>query len=230
MRNAFVLACFSLGELSYAREFREGFRFNETELGWNGEVAEKNILKGSICENAATWLYPPVPYNQQAWYNGYRTDCSGYVSMAWGLGASYVTWTLPQVSHPIQKDELQAGDILLNIDEHVLIFESWANPERTYYNAYEETPPQAVYHVVEYPYWSGSDGVYLPYRLNGYIPSDDGGSYYYGGDDGSYYYDDGYYYSESGKATHNKKNADHKQNVDHKENVDHKKNGYTTHN
>lgn len=136
--------------------------------------------------------------------------------MAWGLGSSYVTWTLPQVSHRIAKDDLRAGDILLNIDEHVLIFESWANSERTYYNAYEETPPQAVYHVVEYPYWSGSGGVYLPYRLNGYVPpnndddnnsygyddnqNDDDDSYGSDDDDDSYgYYDDYYYDDSSGK-------------------------------
>jgi hypothetical protein len=191
-----IFAFILLIDASYALEFSKGFQFNETERSWNREIPEKYILKGGICENAATWLNPPVPYNQQAWYNGYRTDCSGYVSMAWGLGSSYVTWTLPEVSHPIAKDDLQAGDILLNIDEHVLIFESWANPERTYYNAYEETPPQAVYHVVEYPYWSGSDGVYLPYRFNSYTPTDDHGSYYSYGDDTSYDDDDddGNYY------------------------------------
>jgi hypothetical protein len=195
----------SFSRLSSSREFPEGFKFNETEALWNSKVSSEDILVGSICSNAATWLDPPVPYNQQAWYNGYRTDCSGYVSMAWGLGSSYVTWTLPQVSHRIAKDDLRAGDILLNIDEHVLIFESWANSERTYYNAYEETPPQAVYHVVEYPYWSGSGGVYLPYRLNGYVPpnndDDDNNSYgYYDDDDDSYgygYYDDDYYYDYS---------------------------------
>jgi hypothetical protein len=201
----FVL-CGWLWQGSLASEFPKDFKFNKTEVRWNQKVPKKDILVGSICSNAATWLYPPVPYNQQAWYNGYRTDCSGYVSMAWGLGASYVTWTLPQVSHRISKDELQAGDILLNIDEHVLIFESWANSERTYYNAYEETPPQAVYHVVEYPYWSGSGGVYLPYRLNGYIPDTDDNSYYgddgyygYYGDDGYYGYGDDYYASASSK-------------------------------
>jgi hypothetical protein len=161
-----VFAGICLGKLVFSREFPKDFQFNQTENEWNKEVPERNILLGDICSNAATWLYPPVPYSQQAWYDGYRTDCSGYVSMAWGLGSSYVTWTLPQVSYPIGKDDLRAGDILLNIDEHVLIFESWANDERTYYNAYEMTPPEALYHVVEYPYWSGY-GVYEPYRLNG---------------------------------------------------------------
>jgi hypothetical protein len=73
----------SFSRLSSSREFPEGFKFNETEALWNSKVSSEDILVGSICSNAATWLDPPVPYNQQAWYNGYRTDCSGYVN---GLG------------------------------------------------------------------------------------------------------------------------------------------------
>lgn len=123
----------------------------------------------SIIENAKQWLYPPVPYNQGAYYMGYRTDCSGYVSMAWQLGYSATTWTLPNHSYRISKDDLQPGDILLNIDEHVLIFAGWANSARSQYWAYEETPPQAVYHVVDYPYWRGYDEyLYQPYRFYGF--------------------------------------------------------------
>jgi hypothetical protein len=150
---------------SYATEFPENFAFNETEKLWNANVPEDQVMLGSIADNAETWLHPPVPYSQQAWYNGYRTDCSGYVSMAWGLQSSYVTWTLPQVSYPIGKNDLQSGDILLNVNEHVLIFHAWANSDRTYYYAYEQTPPQAVYHMVQYPYWPGY-GEYVPYRYN----------------------------------------------------------------
>ena len=54
----------------------------------------------------------------------------------------------------------------MNASEHVLIFSSWANSGKTQYYAYEQTPPQTVYHVVDYPYWAGY-GTYLPYRLNG---------------------------------------------------------------
>ena len=125
-------------------------------------VAQANY----IISNAQTWLNPPVPYSQSAYHNGYRQDCSGYVSMAWQLGTSATTWTIPNYSHQISKSELQAGDVLLNVDEHVLIFDSWADGAQTQYHAYEQTPPQTVYHVVQYPYWPGY-GTYLPYRLNG---------------------------------------------------------------
>jgi hypothetical protein len=55
---------------------------------------------------------------------------------------------------------------MLNVDEHVLLFDGWANDEQTYYWAYEQTPPNVIYHTVQYPYWSGY-GEYVPYRLNG---------------------------------------------------------------
>jgi hypothetical protein len=54
--------------------------------------------------------------------------------------------------------------VLLNIDEHVLIFNAWADAGQTQYWAYEH--PQTIYHVVAYPYLPGY-GTYLPYRLNG---------------------------------------------------------------
>ena len=122
--------------------------------------------KNWMTNNADTWLNPPVYYSQSDYHNGYRQDCSGYVSMAWALGTSAVTWTIPNYAHQIDKSELQAGDVLLNVDEHVLIFDAWTDGSQTYYWAYEQTPPQTIYHSVQYPYWSGY-GEYVPYRLNG---------------------------------------------------------------
>lgn len=130
---------------------------------WN---TNDEVNKPKIIANADTWLHPPVSYSQAAYYNGYRQDCSGYVSMAWQLGISATTWTIPNYSHQISKSELKAGDILLNTNEHVLIFNAWADGAQTQYWAYEQTPPQTIYHVVTYPYWPGY-GTYLPYRLTG---------------------------------------------------------------
>jgi len=126
-----------------------------------------------IIENAKTWLHPPVPYSQSAYHNNYRTDCSGYVSMGWQLGTSAVTWTIPNYAHKIKKSQLKGGDVLLNVDEHVLFFDKWANTEKTQYYAYELTPPHVIFHVVNYPYWSGY-GVYEPYRLNGVADDEEG--------------------------------------------------------
>ena len=124
----------------------------------------------NVIAKAKTWLNPAVPYSQSAYHNGYRTDCSGYVSMAWQLGTSATTGTLANYSSPVTKDTLKAGDVLLNINEHVLIFSSWANTAKTQYYAYELSPsaPGTKYHVVDYPYWSNyNPSAYKPYRLHG---------------------------------------------------------------
>jgi hypothetical protein len=119
-----------------------------------------------ITDGASTWLNPPVYYSQSDYHNGYRQDCSGYVSMAWQLGTSAVTWTLPNYAYQIDKSQLQQGDILLNVDEHVLLFDRWTDGSQTMYYAYEQTPPQTIYHAVQYPYWPGY-GTYVPYRKYG---------------------------------------------------------------
>jgi hypothetical protein len=38
-----------------------------------------------------SWYDAQVPYSQSSNYGGYRTDCSGFVSMCWELGTSYTT-------------------------------------------------------------------------------------------------------------------------------------------
>jgi len=47
------------------------------------QTGHKESNAVNVIANAKTWLNPPVPYSQTAYHNGYRTDCSGYVSMAW---------------------------------------------------------------------------------------------------------------------------------------------------
>lgn len=124
----------------------------------------------SAIARAQSWVEAHVPYSQSSYftnqYGTYRQDCSGYVSMAWGLPASMTTYSLPTVSHPIAKDDLRAGDILLK-PGHTLIFDRWASPERADYWAYEEqhTGTVAVHHVVPYPYWPGY-GTFVPHRKN----------------------------------------------------------------
>jgi hypothetical protein len=119
---------------------------------------------------AQSWVDASVPYSQELYftneYGTYRQDCSGYVSMAWGLSASLTTYSLPTVAHQISKDQLRPGDIMLR-PGHTLLFDGWANPEHTSYWAYEEQHPGtvAVHHVVPYPYWSGQ-GVFRPFRKN----------------------------------------------------------------
>jgi hypothetical protein len=157
-----------------------------------GEVGEAaGPARQEIIERAYTWLNANcpdtapldvdyttsdcgVPYSMRDTYEGWRTDCSGYVSMAWnldrpeipigadtvGLGETYAT--------PVDKDELLPGDIILRPRAasagHVVLFEDWANEDHTEYWGLEQTGGQmeTVRRRIPYPYF-GDDG-YSPYR------------------------------------------------------------------
>ena len=117
---------------------------------------------------AQSWVDERVPYSQASYHSNqygiYRQDCSGYVSLVWGLTTSFTTYTLPSIAHPISKEELRAGDIMLK-PGHTLIFHKWADAGHTSYWAYEQQRPGriATHYVVPYPYWRGY-GTFVPYR------------------------------------------------------------------
>jgi hypothetical protein len=126
------------------------------------------ISRADIIARAKVWVANKVPYNQGATYQGYREDCSGYVSMCWDSSQpGHVTSTIPQIAKPISKGELQPGDCLLYAAEHVVLFGGWTDSSQSEYQAYEETKPGegTVTRPTPYPYWySQSD--FLPYRYN----------------------------------------------------------------
>lgn len=119
---------------------------------------------------AQSWVDERVPYSQSSYhtnqYGTYRQDCSGYVSLVWGLATSFTTYTLPSIAHPIAKEDLRSGDIMLR-PGHTLIFDKWADAGRSSYWAYEQQRPGriATHYVIPYPYWPGY-GTFTPYRRN----------------------------------------------------------------
>lgn len=128
----------------------------------------------AIIERAKTWVTAQVPYSMtEYWSDGYRQDCSGYVSMAWNLGSNEWTGSLDQYGVKIGKEELQPGDMLLfhnpadpEKGSHVVLFGGWTDYTHTYYTAYEQTPPHTRRQATPYAYWSNSDK-YVPYRYKG---------------------------------------------------------------
>jgi len=108
---------------------------------YNGGT-NRTLGRAEAVTRARSWL-GVTPYSQVACYTNqygdYRTDCSGMVAMAWGLGGyGHDWWTgnLHLISDPIPADQLQPGDALLyavsdSNASHVALFERWADANHT---------------------------------------------------------------------------------------------------
>lgn len=130
------------------------------------------ITRSQVLRRAKVWTAVKVPYSQSRYATvegsvletttvvaktlGYRTDCSGFVSMALGLtyksGApmSLDTASLPTRLVKIPKAELLKGDVVLRpknaiVDGrrvaygHAVIFGGWADSAHKYYWGYHES-------------------------------------------------------------------------------------------
>ena len=115
---------------------------NNANQRWKSTTTGSN--QNRILQRAKAWVDARVPYNQGQYRDGYRQDCSGFISMAWELTASFVTGTLPHkvVSSP---DDLRPGDAINNKQVgnygHVVMFVEWRgdwNQGKRKFVAYEE--------------------------------------------------------------------------------------------
>ncbi len=112
------------------------------------------VARSTIISRGQDWVDKGIPYDKT--YDQYRTDCSGFVSMAWGLPRpGHTTSTLGSVSREISKGELQSGDVLLNAGLHVAMFVNWNDGSRNTYLMMEESAGdgKAVKKVCEYPFY-----------------------------------------------------------------------------
>ncbi|AZK94201.1 peptidoglycan-binding protein [Streptomyces tsukubensis] len=130
--------------------------------------------RAEIINRAKVWVEAEVPYSMSTyWTDGYRQDCSGYVSMAWGLTTNEWTGSLAQFATEIKREELQPGDILLfhnpanpTKGSHVTLFGGWTDYTHESYTAYEQTKPATRRQTTPMAYWNNSDK-YLAYRYKG---------------------------------------------------------------
>ncbi|MFE6332662.1 peptidoglycan-binding protein [Streptomyces sp. NPDC057806] len=130
--------------------------------------------RAEIIRRAKQWVAAKVPYSMsQYWSDGYRQDCSGFVSMAWSLPGNEWTGSLGQYGVRIAKEDLQPGDMLLfhnpadpERGSHVVLFGGWTDYTHTSYIAYEATRPHARRQATPYAYWSHSSR-YVAYRYKG---------------------------------------------------------------
>lgn len=89
-------------------------------------------------ERGFRWYDRNVQYSQTGYFEGYRRDCSGFVSMAWELGRSYTTYTFMRGSAPTDflssYDSLLPGDALVmraNGRGHMVMFAGWNDSGKT---------------------------------------------------------------------------------------------------
>lgn len=137
--------------------------------------------RAEIIKRAKKWVAARVPYDMDKyWSDGYRQDCSGFISMAWNLGTNQWTGSLAAYGERITKEELQPGDMLLfhnsadpQKGSHVVIFGGWTDYTHKSYTAYEQARPHARKQATPYAYWSNS-ARYVPYRYKGLAPSSGG--------------------------------------------------------
>ncbi|MFC7383881.1 hypothetical protein [Sphaerisporangium rhizosphaerae] len=137
-------------------------------------AAAAPITRSQVIARAKTWnphTSKRVPYSQTKTHGGYRTDCSGYASMALGLakpGPITVGLAKSAYTRRIQMSELRRGDLVIdaigsNTTRHVVIFDKWANSAHSSYYAYEQRGHYGTdYRTRTYGLSSGSE--YKPYR------------------------------------------------------------------
>ncbi|MFM9594917.1 peptidoglycan-binding protein [Streptomyces scabiei] len=143
------------------------------------EVTLPPTTRADIIRRARAWVEAEVPYSMRAyWSDGYRQDCSGFVSMAWNLPGNEWTGSLGKFAQRISKDRLEPGDMLLfhnpkdpRKGSHVVIFGGWTDDAETHYIAYESTHPYARRQATPYGYWDNA-AHYVPYRYKGLIDDD----------------------------------------------------------
>jgi Divergent InlB B-repeat domain len=92
------------------------------------------VFDGSaFVQKARQWVNAGLPYAQYVinGSSGYRADCSGLISFAWGLSTpGAVTWTLKDYANYVTFDEVQPGDAVNNEGGpggHVMLFAGWVD-------------------------------------------------------------------------------------------------------
>lgn len=113
-----------------------------------------SISRAAIIQRADSWVADSVRYctgqSYRNQYGTYRTDCSGFVAMAWGLSTEFATGTVRQYSGlPLDFDfawsSLQRGDAIIKEGSHVMLFYDWIDAPHTMYVVQEPSYPDHTY-------------------------------------------------------------------------------------
>lgn len=96
------------------------------------------ITRPEVIKRANHWIKKKVRYSQSGYYQGYRRDCSGFVSMAWKLKSSYTSSSIRSRARRISASRLKPGDAVRR-SGHVEIFGGWKSKRKRLYYALEES-------------------------------------------------------------------------------------------
>lgn len=144
------------------------------------------IPRDQVMARARMWVDREVPYSTPlVWppkyyadekgdlvdsLSGWRTDCSGFVSMCWNLRESSTgapvapnTTGLPARCVKIAKSDLLSGDAMINPRTHTFIFERWVDASMTEMVVWEEPNSEIGKAITRTRKWSDLAG-YSCYR------------------------------------------------------------------
>lgn len=137
------------------------------------------ISRKDVIARGQFWVQKHIPYSQTATYpdpqgTRYRTDCSGFVSMALHANAPGLnTVGLPSIVHGINWNDLKPGDLVGTLgpgtggdDGHVTLFLAWADAAHKNYKTLE---CRGTYGCVAYQRpvaWKDGRFTSKPYRYN----------------------------------------------------------------
>jgi hypothetical protein len=114
------------------QEIKEGCAIRRAQILGSTSAARRTAIARGF-----TWLDANVPYSQSRNFKGYRTDCSGFVSMSWELGTSYTTATFSSgggASHSIgDYGNLRPADALVRRSGgsgHIVLFLGWNDAQK----------------------------------------------------------------------------------------------------
>lgn len=133
------------------------------------------IPRTEVLRRGYSWVKNPVKYSQTKYHLGYRTDCSGYVSMCWDTKRSWSTATFHAVTHRISVSELRPGDAMLRKGYHIRLFHHWLNRSHTRYATYESGYGKVAV-IRKHSLWTDLRAGYVPTRYNEILedrPADD---------------------------------------------------------
>ncbi|KAK4034927.1 hypothetical protein C8A01DRAFT_38624 [Parachaetomium inaequale] len=145
--------------------------------GGDGSAYNGKINRTEIISRGRYWVNKHVPYSMSKTYpdqqgRNYRTDCSGFVSMALHANSpGYSTVSLPEIAKAIQWADLKPGDFVGTLGAgtggaagHVTLFLSWADSAHKNYNTLE---CRGTYGCVQYKRpvsWTNHGFTAKPYR------------------------------------------------------------------